>query len=121
MRIPNIQDNLTYSQLLRHFLLGKPRILGKFIRLDLFLLQDTAGSAATGEYIEYSIDSGRTTQIFEKIIKSSSEMAKMSRPVQGISKFLEQSLYYCTLIEKINKNSFVVIFSKIKCSGEKLP
>ena len=54
-------------------------------------------------------------------MKSSSEMAKISRPVQEISKFLEQSLYYCALIEKIDKNSFVVIFSKIKCSGEKLP
>ena len=120
MRILNIWDNQRYSHVLKCCLLGKPRIFRKFIRLDLFLLQDTAGSAATIEYIEYSLDSGRTTRILRKIIKSSSEMAKIARPVQEISEFLEQSLYYCVLIEKINKFLFVVIFSDIKCSEEKL-
>ena len=121
MRIPNIWDNQRYLHVLKCFLLGKPRIIGKFIRLDLFFLQDTAGSTANIEYIEYSLDSGRTTRILGKIIKSSSEMAKIARPVQEISEFLEQSLYYCTLIEKINKFLFfVVIFSKIKCSEESL-
>ena len=47
-------------------------------------------------------------------------MAKIARPVQEISKFLEQSLYGCVLIEKINKFLFVVIFSNVKCSEEKL-
>ena len=36
--------------------LGKPQIIGKFIRLGLFLLQDTAGSTAIVKYIEYSSD-----------------------------------------------------------------
>ena len=62
--------------------LGKSQRIGKFIRLGLFLLQDTAGSAATIEYIEYSLDLGRITQILRKIIKSSSEMAKFARPAQ---------------------------------------
>ena len=114
MRILNIRDTQRDSHVLKCFPSGKSRIIGKFIRLDLFLLQDTAGSAAAGEYIEYSMDSGRTTRILGKIIKSSSEMAKIARPVQEISEFLEQSLYFCTLIEKINKFPFVVIFSKIK-------
>ena len=46
-------------------------------------------------------------------------MAKIARPVQEISEFSEQSLYYCTLIEKINKFLFVVIFSKIKDAVKK--
>ena len=40
-------------------------------------------------------------------------MAKLARPVQEISEFLEQSLYYCVLIEKINKFPFVVISAKL--------
>ena len=102
MRISNIWDNQRDSHVLKCFLLGEPRIIGKFIRLDLFLLQDTAGSSANIEYIKYSWDLGRTTQILRKVIKSSSEMAKITRPAQEISKFSEQSLYYCMLIEKIN-------------------
>ena len=39
--------------------LGKPQIIGKLIRLDLFLLQDTAGSTTKIEEIEYSLDSGK--------------------------------------------------------------
>ena len=108
-----------YSNVLKCSPLGKPQIIGKFIRLDLFFLQDTAGSAATIEYIEYLLDMGRTTRILGKIIKSSSEMAKIARPVQEISEFSEHSLYLCVLIEKINKFLFVVIFSKIKCSERK--
>ena len=102
MRILNIQNNRRDSHVIKCFLLGKPRIIGKFIRLDLFLLQDTAGSTANVEYVEYLQDLGRLTQILGKIIKSSSEMAKIARPVQKISEFSEQSLYYCALIEKIN-------------------
>ena len=87
MRIPKIWVNQRDSHVLKCFLSGKPQIIGKFIRLGLFLLQDTAGSTANFEYIEYSWDSGRITRILGKIIKSSSEMAKISRPVQEISKF----------------------------------
>ena len=47
-------------------------------------------------------------------------MAKIARPVQEISKISEQSMCYYVLIEEINKVFFVVIFSKIKCSEEKL-
>ena len=35
--------------------MGKPQIFGKFIRLDLFFLRDTAGSAATIEIDQMSI------------------------------------------------------------------
>ena len=119
MRILNIQDNQRYSYVVKCFFSGKPQIIGKFIRLDLFLLQDRAGSTANTEYIEYLLDLGRTTRILRKIVKSSSEMAKIARPVQEISEFLEQSLYYCALIEKINNFLFVKIFSNIYCSGAK--
>ena len=67
--------------------LGKSQIIGKFIRLGLFLLQNTAESAATIEYIKYLLDSGRITRIFGKIIKSSSEMAKIARPAQETPNF----------------------------------
>ena len=82
---------------------GKSQIIGKFIRLGLFLLQDTAGSAATIEYIDYLLDLGRITQILRKIVKSSSEMAKIARPAQETPKFSGQSLCYCMLIEKLTK------------------
>ena len=82
--------------------LGKSGIIGKFIRLGLFLLQDTAGSVATIEYIEYSLDSGRITQILRKIIRGSSEMAKIARPAQKTPKFLGQLPCYCVLIEKLS-------------------
>ena len=36
-------------------------------------------------------------------------MAKIAIPIQEISKFLEKSLFFCTLIEKINQNPFVDI------------
>ena len=75
---------------LKYSFLGKPQIIGKFIRLDLFFLQDIAESAATIKYIEYSLDSGRTNRILRKIIKSSSEMAKMARPAQKTPEFLGQ-------------------------------
>ena len=39
--------------------LEKFQIIGKFIRLGLFPLQDTAGSTAIVEYIRYLLDSGR--------------------------------------------------------------
>ena len=84
------------------FLLGKTQIIRKFIRLDLFFLQDTAGSTANTEYIDYLMDSREITRILGKIIKRSSEMAKIIIPVQENSENLEQSLYFCALIEKIN-------------------
>ena len=40
-----------------HIHLGKTQIIGKFIRLGLFLLQDTTGSTAIIEYIKYLLDS----------------------------------------------------------------
>ena len=42
-------------------------------------------------------------------MERSSEMVKIAIPVQEISKFLEKSLYFCMLIEKINQNPFVGI------------
>ena len=44
------------------------------------------------EYIDYSLDSERKTQIIGKIIKRSSEMAKFAIPAQEISENLEKSL-----------------------------
>ena len=82
--------------------LGKTQIIRKFIRLDLFFLQDTAGSTANTEYTDYSLDSGGRTRIIGKIVKRSSEMAKIAITVQEISEFSEKSLYFCTLIEKTN-------------------
>ena len=87
--------------------LGKSQILGKFIRLGLFLLQDTAGSTAIVEYTEYSLDSGIDLDKVGnnlntwKIAQSSSEMAKIARSAQEIPKFLGQLLCYCALIEKL--------------------
>ena len=80
--------------------MGIPQIIRKFIRLVLFL-QDTAGSAAKTEYIDYSLDSGGRTRIIGKIVKRSSEMAKIAILVQEISENSEKSLYFCALIEKI--------------------
>ena len=101
-RIPNIQNILRDSHILQRFLLGIPQIFGKFIRLVLFFLQDTAGSATKTKYIDYLLDSERITRILQRIIKRSSEMAKIAIPVQEISENLEQSLYFCVLIENIN-------------------
>ena len=67
-----------------------------------YFLQDTAGFTVNTEYIIYSLDSERKTQIIGKIIKRSSEMAKIAIPAQEISENSEKSLYFCTLIEKIN-------------------
>ena len=91
-----------------YILLGKSRILRKFISLGLFLLQDTAGSTAfVGEYPKYSSDSGSEmahtltrkgiSQIIGKITQSSSKMAKFAIPAQETPKSLGQ---YCVLIEK---------------------
>ena len=44
-------------------------------------------------------------------------MAKIAIPVQEISEFLEESLYFCVLIEEIN-SLFIAIFSHIKCGEE---
>ena len=86
----------------------KTRIIWKFIRLDLFF----AGYSRVHckyqiGYIDYSLDLGRINQILGKITKRSSEMAKIAIPVQEISKNLEQSLYFCVLIEITNLNPFV--------------
>ena len=114
MRITSIWDNQRYLHTLTCSLLGKLQIIGKFIRLDLFFLQDTAGSAPTIEYIEYSLNLEGTTRILKKIIKSSSEMAKIAKPAQETSKYLGKSLCNCGLIEKINQNFFVVIFQQYR-------
>ena len=76
-----------------------PEYLGNSLDWIYFFLQDTAGSAAASKYPKYSLDSGRTTQILGKIIKSSSEIAKIARPVQETSEFSGQSLYCCALIQ----------------------
>ena len=76
--------------------LRKSRILGNFIRLGLFLLQDTPGSTAFDEeYSEYSFYSdqipclGREYPEYPgKFPKSSSEMAKFARSVQENPKSL---------------------------------
>ena len=65
------------------------------------LLQDTAGSTGTMEYIKYLLDSEGITRIFGKIIKSSSEMVKIARPAQETPNFLGQLLCNCMLIEKL--------------------
>ena len=92
-RISNIWNNLRDLHVLQCFLLEIPRILGKFIRLVLFFLQDTAGSTANTDYLDYLLDSERITRIHRRIIKRSSEMANIAIPVQEISKNSEQSLY----------------------------
>ena len=82
--------------------LGKSRIIGKFIRLGLFLLQDTAGSAATVEYIEYSLDLGRNNpNTQENCPKVAVKWQKIARPAKEIPQFLGQSLCYCAVIEKL--------------------
>ena len=90
-----------------------PEYLGNSFDWIYFSYRIQQGLLLLSKYIEYSLDLGRTTRILRIIIKSSSEMAKIARPVQEISEFLEQSLYYCALIEKINIFLFVVIFSKL--------
>ena len=57
-----------------------------------YFLQDTAGFTANTEYLKYSLDSERITQIIGKIIKRSSEMAKIAIPAQEISEILEKLL-----------------------------
>ena len=80
------------------------------IHLDWsYFLQDTAGFTANTEYIDYSLDSERITRIIGKIVKKSSEMAKIAIPAQEISENLEKLLYFCVLIEEINENPFVDI------------
>ena len=74
-----------------------------------YFLQDTAGFTANTEYLDYSLDSERITQIIGKIIRRSSEMAKIAIPAQEISENSEKSLYFCALIEEINLNPFVDI------------
>ena len=74
-----------------------------------YFLQDTAGFTANTEYIDYSLDLERITQIIGKIIRRSSEMAKIAIPAQEISENSEKSLYFCALIEEINFNPFVDI------------
>ena len=67
-----------------------------------YFLQDTAGLTANTEYLDYSLDLERITQIIGKITRRSSEMAKIAIPAQEISKNLEKLLYFCALIEEIN-------------------
>ena len=56
MRILNIWENQRYLCVYMYIHLGKFQILGKFIGLGLFLLQDTAGSTGIWDYPEYSSD-----------------------------------------------------------------
>ena len=63
----------------------KPEKLGKSTFCFLGFTTDT-------EYIDYSPDSERKTRIIGKIIKRSSEMAKIAIPAQEISENLEKSL-----------------------------
>ena len=56
-----------------------------------YFLQDTTGFTANSEYIEYLPDSERKTQIIGKIIKRSSEMAKITIPAQEFSEKSENS------------------------------
>ena len=89
--------------------LGIPRIFRK-IHFDWsYFLQDTAGFTANTEYIDYSLDSERKTRILRKIIRRSSEMAKIAIPAQETSEKSEKSLYFCALIEEINLNPFIDI------------
>ena len=57
-----------------------------------YFLQDTAGFTGNTKYIDYSLDSERKTRIIRKIIKRSSEMAKIAIPAQEISENSEKSL-----------------------------
>ena len=95
-------EDSEYSEESGRFTLGNtPNI--REIHFDWsYFLQDTAGFTANTEYIEYSLDSERINQILRKIIRRSSEMAKIAIPAQEISENLEKSLYFCALIEEIN-------------------
>ena len=57
-----------------------------------YFLQDTAGFTANTEYLDYSLESERITQIIGKIIRRSSEMAKIAISAQENSENLEKSL-----------------------------
>ena len=57
-----------------------------------YFLQDTAGFTANTEYINYLLDSEGITRILGKIIRRSSEMAKIAISAQEISENLEKSL-----------------------------
>ena len=77
------------------FLLGIPPNIWE-IHFDWsYFLQDTAGLTANTEYLDYSLDLERITQIIGKITRRSSEMAKIAIPAQEISKNLEKLLYFC--------------------------
>ena len=67
-----------------------------------YFLQDTAGFTENIEYSDYSLDSERITRIIGKIIRRSSEMAKIAIPAQEISEKLQKSSFFCVLIEEIN-------------------
>ena len=51
-----------------------------------YFLQDTARFTTNTEYLNYSLYSERITRIIGKIIRRSSEMAKIAIPAQEISK-----------------------------------
>ena len=59
-----------------------------------YFLQDTAGFTANTEYLDYSLDSERITRIIGKIIRRSSEMAKITISAQEISENSEILLYF---------------------------
>ena len=61
------------------------------------------GSPQYTEYIEYSLDSARNTQIIGEIIKRSSEMSKIAIPAKEISENSEKfAVILHALIEQIN-------------------
>ena len=57
-----------------------------------YFLQDRAGFTANTEYLDYSLDSARITQIIGKTIRRSSKVAKIAIPVQEISENSEKLL-----------------------------
>ena len=123
MRIPNIQDNQRYLCVYMYILLGKSQILGKFISLGLFLLQDTAGSTAfVEEYPKYSSDLGleMASDLNKEgnILNTQVNCPKVTVKWQSLpyqhrkSPNLQgQSLCHCMLIEEINQNFFHSNFS----------
>ena len=77
--------------------------MGNSLDLVYFYCRIQQGLLLLSNTLEYLLDLERITRIFGKIVKSSSEMAKIARPAQETPKFLGQLLCYCTLIEKLTR------------------
>ena len=78
LQIPN-------TSIIRRILKEKPELSGNSTSLSL-------GFTTYTEYIDYSPDLERKTQIIGKIVKRSSEMAKFAIPAQEFSENSEKSL-----------------------------